>query len=178
MSPHRILLLSGSTRAGSTNTALLRAAVQVAGPGVTCRLWTDLTALPHFDPDDDVDPPPPAVAAMRAAIADADAVLVCTPEYAGALPGSFKNLLDWTVGGTETSGKPFAWANASGRPGGAAGAHEELRVVLSYTGATVVDAACRAIPVGRADIVDGVVVDEGARAALADALQALADAAS
>lgn len=43
--------------------------------------------------------------------AAADAVLFCTPEYAGALPGSFKNLLDWTVGGGETYGKPAAWIN-------------------------------------------------------------------
>jgi chromate reductase, NAD(P)H dehydrogenase (quinone) len=173
----RILLLSGSTRSASTNTALLRAAREVASTDVECELWTDLTALPHFDPDDDVDPLPPAVVAMRAAIAGADAVLVCTPEYAGALPGSFKNLLDWTVGGTETSDKPFGWINASGRPGGATGAHDELRTVLTYTDARIVPEACRAIPVQRADVVDGVVAAEQVRAGLAEVLGALAVAA-
>ena len=48
-------------------------------------------------------------AALRAALAAADGVLFCTPEYAGALPGSFKNLLDWTVGGGEMYGQPVAW---------------------------------------------------------------------
>ncbi|MDO9406839.1 NADPH-dependent FMN reductase [Patulibacter sp.] len=176
MSDVRILLLTGSTRAASTNTALLRAAAEVAPEDVRATLWAGLTELPHFDPDDDVDPLPAPVARMRAAIAQADAVLVCTPEYAGALPGSFKNLLDWTVGGTETSGKPFGWVNASGRPGGATGAHEELRTVLSYTDARLVDAACVAVPVHRADVVDGVAVDRDARAALVVVLAALVDA--
>ncbi|WP_211241767.1 NADPH-dependent FMN reductase [Patulibacter minatonensis] len=178
MSPVRILLLSGSTRSASTNTALLRAAAEVAPVDVEPVLWTDLMALPHFDPDDDVEPLPAAVARMRGAIADSGAVLVCTPEYAGALPGSFKNLLDWTVGGTETSAKPFGWINASGRPGGAAGAHDELRTVLTYTDARIVPEACRAIPVQRADVVDGVVVVEPVRAATAEVLRALAAAAA
>ncbi|HEU0128218.1 MAG TPA: NAD(P)H-dependent oxidoreductase, partial [Pseudonocardiaceae bacterium] len=75
-------------------------------------------------------------------------MLFCTPEYAGALPGSFKNLLDWTVGGVEICDKPSAWINASSRgPDGAAGAHESLRAVLSYTGAAIIEAACTTIPV-------------------------------
>lgn len=177
MSGVRILLLSGSTRTASTNTALLRAAAEVAPQGVSTTLWTDLTALPHFDPDDDVAPLPAPVARMRAAIAEADAVLVCTPEYAGALPGSFKNLLDWTVGGTETSATPFGWVDASGRPGGAAGAHAELRTVLTYTDARIVDEACVAIPVQRADVVDGVVTAPSPREALAAVLVTLVAAA-
>ena len=95
----RILLISGSTRGASTNTALLRTACDVSPRGVEPELYDGLTGLPHFNPDDDADPLPPAVADLRARIAAADAVLFCTPEYAGALPGSFKNLLDWTVGG-------------------------------------------------------------------------------
>ena len=73
-----------------------------------------MTDLPHFNPDDDHDPLPHAVADLRARIGAADAVLICTPEYAGALPGTFKNLLDWSVGGPEMYGKPVAWVNASG----------------------------------------------------------------
>jgi hypothetical protein len=76
---------------------------------------------------------PPSAAELRRQLRDADGVLICTPEYAGALPGSFKNLLDWTVGGGETYGKPVAWINASMR---ADGAHESLRAVLGYTGWT------------------------------------------
>ena len=95
----RILLISGSTRSGSTNTALLRTAAAAPPPGVEATLYAGMTDLPHFNADDDVDPLPPAVADLRRQIAAANAVLFCTPEYAGALPGTFKNLLDWTVGG-------------------------------------------------------------------------------
>lgn len=51
----------------------------------------DLESSPHFDPGRDIEPLDPAVAELRAAIGEAGAVLLCTPEYAGALPGSFKN---------------------------------------------------------------------------------------
>ncbi|MGW2723359.1 NADPH-dependent FMN reductase [Streptomyces sp. NPDC001492] len=106
-----ILLLSGSLRVGSTNEAVLRTARAVA-PSVPVRavLYDGLAGLPHFNPDDDVDPLPEAVAGLRAAIEGAAGVLVCTPEYAGTLPGAFKNLLDWTVGGTEICDKPVASA--------------------------------------------------------------------
>jgi len=74
-----------------------------------------------------------------------DAVLFCVPEYAGALPGSFKNLLDWTLGGG-TYGKPVAWINTSAGLG-AIDAHESLRRVLERTGTDIVDTACAHIPV-------------------------------
>jgi NAD(P)H-dependent FMN reductase len=172
----RILLLAGSTRAAASTTAVLRTAAAVAPGGAEGVLWTRLTELPHFDPDDDVEPLPAEVAALRAAIAGADAILVGTPEYAGALPGAFKNLLDWTVGGTETTDVPCGWINASGRPNGAAGAHAELRTVLGYTGCVVIDAACVTIPVSSANVVDGEVRDPATRTAIAEVLATLAAA--
>ena len=96
-----LLFVSGSTRAGSTNTAVLRTAQTVLPAGVTSVLYAGLAELPAFNPDDDYAPLPPTVADLRQHIAAANAVVFCTPEYAGALPGSFKNLLDWTVGGGE-----------------------------------------------------------------------------
>jgi chromate reductase, NAD(P)H dehydrogenase (quinone) len=79
-----------------------------------------LSVLPAFNPDDDRDPLPASVAELRAEIAAADAVIFCTPEYAGNPPGSRTNLLDWIVGGTEISAKPIVWINvaATGRGGG------------------------------------------------------------
>src|SRR5581483_2560142 len=105
--------------------------------GVTAELYGGLAALPAFNPDDDHDPLPPAVGELRARIAAADAVLFCTPEYAGTLPGSLKNLLDWTVGGGEMYGKPVGWINvaAEGRGSGAA---EHLAIVLGYVGTVAV----------------------------------------
>ena len=170
----RILLVSGSTRSGSTNTALLRTAREAPPPGVEAELYEGLAGLPHFNPDDDVEPLPPAVADLRARIAAADAVLFCTPEYAGALPGSFKNLLDWTVGGPEMYGKPVAWVNASASPTRAAKAHESLETVLRTIHADVVSEACRHVAVARGRVVDGRVTDPDARAGIAEVLAALA----
>jgi chromate reductase, NAD(P)H dehydrogenase (quinone) len=116
------------------------------------------------------------VAELRAAIRSADAVLFWTPEYAGSLPGSVKDLLDWTVGGGEMYGRPVAWINVSTRgPGGAAGAHQTLRTVLGYTGSDVVEAACAHIPVAREAVgPDGAVPDPALRGQVAAAVEALA----
>jgi chromate reductase, NAD(P)H dehydrogenase (quinone) len=162
-------------RAGSTNAAVLRTAMQVAPEGVDCRLYEGLDALPHFNPDDDWEPLPAAVADLRAQIDAADAVLFCTPEYAGALPGSFKNLLDWTVGGGEMYGRRVAWINASGLPTGAADAHASLRKVLGYLSAEIVEEACAHVPVPRHAVgEDGLIADPQLRERIAGALRALA----
>jgi chromate reductase len=174
--PTRILLVSGSMRAGSSNAAVLRTVRELAPEGVETELYERLATLPHFNPDDDHDPLDPAVVELRAAIAAADAVLFSTPEYAGALPGSFKNLLDWTVGGGEIYGKPVAWINASGlhAPTGGKDAHDSLRTVLGYTGGVIVEDACVRAPVARAMVGDdGVIADEVIRERLAETIEAL-----
>ncbi|MEU1822318.1 NAD(P)H-dependent oxidoreductase [Streptomyces abikoensis] len=146
--PPVILLLSGSLRAASSNESALRTAESMAASaGVRTVRYAGLADLPHFNPDDDHDPLPGPVVELRTAIAEAAAVLICAPEYAGTLPGSFKNLLDWTVGGTEICDKPVAWVNVApaGRGGGA---EATLRTVLSYTGAAIVEPACVRIALG------------------------------
>jgi NAD(P)H-dependent FMN reductase len=150
------------------------------GPaGVEASLYDGMTTLPHFNPDDDVDPLNPAVVDLRRRIAAADAVLFCTPEYAGALPGTFKNLLDWTVGGPEMYEKPVAWVNAAGSPTRAAKAHESLGTVLRTIHAEIVDEACRHIAVPRDRVgADGGVDDPEIRARIAEVLGALARHAS
>jgi NAD(P)H-dependent FMN reductase len=175
----RILLLSGSLRDGSTNTAVLRTARAIAPDDVDAVLYDGMAALPHFNPDDDPDGGPvhPAVADLRAALHAAAGVLICTPEYAGALPGSFKNLLEWTVGDASTYRKPVAWINASGvaAPTGGGDAHESLRKVLTYVGAEIVEEAVTRLPVGRAAIGDdGLVDDPATRDAIGAALVTLA----
>ncbi|MFD0398356.1 NADPH-dependent FMN reductase [Kitasatospora sp. NPDC059811] len=174
-----ILLLPGSLRAGSTNETVLRtaAAVAAATPGLRATYYAGLAGLPHFNPDHDTDPLPGPVAALRAAVEAADALLVCTPEYAGTLPGSFKNLLDWTVGGTEVADKPAGWINAAG-PGRGQGAEATLRTVLGYTGAAVVDGACVRIPLDRGAVgPDGLVADPLVRERIGEVLARLAAAA-
>ncbi|MFI9250977.1 NADPH-dependent FMN reductase [Streptomyces sp. NPDC053069] len=175
MSSPVILLLSGSLRKGSTSEAVLRTAQTVApSVGVDTVSYEDLARLPHFNPDDDTDPLPAPVAALRAALDRADGVLICTPEYAGTLPGSFKNLLDWTVGGTEICDKPAAWINAAA-PGRGQGAEATLRRVLGYTGAKVVEPACVRIPVGRDALdEDGLIADPAVRRQLGEVIRLLA----
>jgi NAD(P)H-dependent FMN reductase len=177
--PVEILLVSGSLRGGSGNSALLRTAAVLEVPGISTRLYEGMGDLPHFNPDDDPARLDPAVRELRATLAGSDAVLFSTPEYAGALPGSFKNLLDWTVGGGETYGMPVAWVNTAGpaAPSGGADAEASLRKVLGYTGAEVVEAAVARIPVPRDAVgAEGLVAAAAIRDPLAETLRALAAA--
>ena len=98
----RILGISGSLRRDSHNTALLRAAAELLPPGVELELYDDLRAVPPYDQDQD-DPAhhDPAVTRLKKSIADADAVLISTPEYNHSIPGALKNALDW-------ASRPFA----------------------------------------------------------------------
>ena len=172
--------MSGSLRGGSTNTALLRTARHLVPTGVVAVLYEGLYGLPHFDPDRD--PTPPPVAELRAAIRASDALVFCTPEYAGALPGSFKNLLDWTIGDHQPGSiyrKPVAWINASAAPTGAADAHDSLRKVLTYAHADIIDAACASVPVTRQSIgADGLIDDPAVRTAVVGVLTSLVAAVS
>ncbi|WAX55733.1 NAD(P)H-dependent oxidoreductase [Jatrophihabitans cynanchi] len=173
----RILLISGSTRAASTNSAFVRTAAACAPDGIRAEVYAGLTDLPHFNPDDDGPSLPAPVGELRAAVARSDAVLVCTPEYAGTLPGALKNLLEWLVGGTELTGKPVAWVNVAADERRGGGATATLQVVLGYIQAQLVEDACRHIPVTREAIGDdGLIGDAATRAAIADALAALAHA--
>ncbi len=170
----RVLVVSGSTRSASTNTALCHTAPLCAPLGVEVAVFDDCAVLPHFNPDEDRQPLPPPVVALRKAIADADAVLFCTPEYAGTLPGSLKNLLDWTVGGTEFTGKATAWVKVPADPRRGEGAHSTLATVLGYVQAEVVASACRHIPISREMVgPDGLIAHPAAREAISQTLRAV-----
>jgi chromate reductase, NAD(P)H dehydrogenase (quinone) len=109
-----ILGISGSLRTTSSNTTLLRAARALAPAHTEIILYTDLAALPHFNPDLE-DAEPLAVTKLRTHIRKADGLFISTPEYAHGVPGSLKNALDWLVGGSEFVDKPVALLNASSR---------------------------------------------------------------
>jgi chromate reductase len=171
----QVLMVSGSLRQQSTNTAVLRTARWLAPATVDAYIYEGLGGLPHFNPDNDVDPLPTAVADLRARIRAAEALVFSVPEYAGALPGSLKNLLDWTIGDDQPGsiyGKPVGWINAS--PRGAANAHDQLRQVLGYAHATIIEPACVHVSVTTAMIGDdGLITDAGIRAHIAEALTSL-----
>jgi chromate reductase, NAD(P)H dehydrogenase (quinone) len=174
----RVLLISGSLRQASTNTAVLRTAIGLAPDACAATLYSGMADLPAFNPDLDGEPLPPAVVGLRRQIREADALLFSTPEYAGALPGSFKNLLDRTVGDDSARSidkKPVAWLNVAAR--GAPHAHESLRRVLGYVGGDIVEEACLGVPVTNAMVgEDGLVTDHAVRRLIADAVGALAGA--
>jgi chromate reductase, NAD(P)H dehydrogenase (quinone) len=139
----RVLAISGSLRAGSHNTSLLRAAQALAPAGIDVELWDGLRAVPPYDADEDVEPAPAGVEALRDAIAEADALLIATPEYNSSIPGALKNALDWASRPFATNvlrGKPAAVIGSSTGHFGAVWAQAELRKVLGTIGARVVDA--------------------------------------
>lgn len=105
-----IIAISGSLRSASSNTALLRAAADLAPENVKITIYEGLDKLPYFSPELDGEGaiPPPTVAALRQQIKTADAVLFCTPEYAFGMPGVLKNALDWLVSSGEFVDKPTA----------------------------------------------------------------------
>jgi NAD(P)H-dependent FMN reductase len=172
----RLLLISGSTRRNSTNAAALDVVRRTAPPGSHAVIYQGLPGLPAFNPDDDIDPLPVPVRQLRAEIGAADAVVVSIPEYAGTLPGSVKNLLDWTVGGTELTGKPVAWINVAAA-GRGQGSVTTLESVLGYVGASVVADACLSIPVSRDALdTDGTLTDATVIAVLSEIWRTLATA--
>lgn len=157
-----LLHISGSTREGSINTAVLTTAATLLPSNWSPTTYTGLTQLPHFNPDLEQAGPPSTVVNLRTVIQASGALLISTPEYAGAMPGALKNLLEWTIGDTAMSGKPVGWLNPSTAPQRAAGTYRSLRTVLQYTGAVIVEEACLDIPVGRALISDTGTVDDPA----------------
>jgi NAD(P)H-dependent FMN reductase len=136
--PIRILAVSGSLRAASSNTALLEAARALAPEGVEITLYDGLATLPHFNPDlDGLDAgtAPPEVANFRVRLEASDGVMISSPEYAHGVPGAMKNAIDWVVSSGEIYDKPVALLNASM---GATHAYQSLAETLRTADADIV----------------------------------------
>jgi chromate reductase, NAD(P)H dehydrogenase (quinone) len=134
-----VLGISGSLRADSFNTALLRAAAGLLPAAARMPLYSDLALVPPYSEDADT---PPPVERLRAAIETADALLIATPEYNASIPGQLKNALDWASRPYPDSAlrrKPVAVVGASTGLFGAVWAQAELRKVLATAGADVLD---------------------------------------
>ena len=109
----KIIAISGSTRANSTNLQLIKAIADIAANKLEVEIFQGLTKIPHYNPDLDNDYPPLEVIAFRAKLKASDGILICTPEYAMGVPGTLKNAIDWTVSSMEFSNKPVALITAS-----------------------------------------------------------------
>jgi chromate reductase len=172
----RILGISGSFRRDSHNTRLLRAAAHVLPPGAELELFEGLAEVPPYCEDADANPAPEAVERLRGQIADADALLIATPEYNASIPGVLKNAIDWAsrpFPGNVLRGKPVVVIGASTGLFGAVWAQAELRKVLQHAGADVIE---EELPVGLADGAfrpDGELADPKLQGRLVDLVEAL-----
>ena len=172
----RILGIAGSLRRGSHNRKLLRAAGAALPPGAVFVEWDGLGGLPIFDEDLELTPPP-AAHEFLAAIEEADAVIIATPEYNASLPGGLKNALDWASRPHESNplrDKPALVMGASTGLFGAVWAQAEVRKVLKASGAHVLESE---LPVGLADgafTEDGALADPDLSSRLADVVSDLA----
>jgi chromate reductase len=168
----RVLAISGSVRRASSNSALVRAAAQLAPQGVEVSIYEGLDQLPPFNPDLDSDTPPMPVGAFRAALKSADAVLLSSPEYAHGVPGVLKNALDWVVGSGELVDKPVALLNASSR---ATRAWRSLVETLSVMSARVIREASITVALNGTGLdAEGIASDPQLAALVQSALHRLA----
>lgn len=125
----RLLAICGSLQARSANRAALAVIRSSATRlGATVDTFEELELIPAFNADR-AEPAPPAVAELRARLADADAVAIAAPEYAGGVAGAVKNATDWIVGSGELYAKPVAVVSC----GTSGGEHARRQLVQSLT---------------------------------------------
>jgi chromate reductase, NAD(P)H dehydrogenase (quinone) len=142
--PYRILAISGSLRAKSSNKTLLQAMAALAPAHVSFTIYEGLDTLPYFNPDLDTDEDVPVVVRdFRTLVGRMDGLVISSPEYAHGIPGVLKNALDWLVRSTEFPYKPVALINASAR---ATYAYASLTEVLTTMSAQIVPGASITIP--------------------------------
>jgi chromate reductase len=133
--PIHVLGFAGSLRRGSYNRALLRAAQEMAPAGMTIEVF-DLAPIPVYNADVEAEGDPEPVAAFKAAIRRADALLIACPEYNHGVPGVLKNAIDWASRpprGAALDRKPLALMGASPGMTGSARGQSQLRQAFVFT---------------------------------------------
>lgn len=151
----KVLAISGSLRAASINSGLLRTVARLAPPEIEVSACIVVGELPLFNPDLETQVPP-SVARLRAQVAAADALLIASPEYAHGVTGAIKNALDWLVSCEAFVNKPVAVLNASPR---AHHADAALRETLKTMSAVIVEAASLTIPLLGTNIAEADMAD-------------------
>jgi chromate reductase len=176
----RVLGISGSLRASSHNSALLRAAAERLPAGVELTPYEGLAEIPPYDEDVELDRVPAPVRELREAVREADAVLIATPEYNHSIPGQLKNALDWVsrpAGQSALNGTPAAVIGASTGMFGAVWAQAELRKVLGALGGRVLEAELPVAHAAELRIGDQLKLEPNQSAQLDDILAQLVEAA-
>lgn len=152
-----IAAISGSLRAASVNSAVLRVAAKLAPESVRVSLLDHVGGLPLFNPDLDNEAAPESVLAFRRKLTAADGVLIACPEYAHGVPGAMKNALDWVVASGELVNKPVALLNAAPR---ASLAQASLLETLTVMTAGIVTAASVTLPIAIKNITQAQIQDD------------------
>jgi NAD(P)H-dependent FMN reductase len=111
----QLLAISGSLRAASSNTALLRSMSRCLPPDCQLLVYDELGALPIFSPDREGEHTPPVVERLGRLVAESDGLVVASPEYVHGIPGGLKNLFDWLTSRFEIVDKPIMVVHASHR---------------------------------------------------------------
>lgn len=133
--PIRLVAISGSIRRASHCTAVLRSLAPLLPPTATLELFP-LDDVPMYNADLDGDSPPAAVAQLKAAIAGADGLVICSPEYNYGIPGVLKNAIDWASRpgfASPLKGKPALVMTASPGTAGGVRAQAQIRDALAAT---------------------------------------------
>lgn len=153
----KIIAISGSTRAQSSNLSLIMAIAELTTELFEITVFNDIAGIPHFNPDLNTDNPPQAVTDFKNKLRAADGILICTPEYAMGVPGTLKNAIDWTVSSCEFSHKATALITASsvGQKG-----HAALMETLKVLEASITDETQLIIPFVKTKVKDNKITDE------------------
>ena len=175
--PIHLVAISGSLRRGSHCTAVLRSLQPLLPPGAMLQL-APLNDIPLYNADLDGEQAPAAVAQLKSAIADADGLVLCSPEYNYGMPGVLKNAIDWASRpgfASPLKGKPALIMTASPGTAGGVRAQAQIRDALAATLARPLVRQHIAIASVATRLQDGQWVDEATRAMLQAGLQELAD---
>ncbi len=162
----KILAISGSLRQNANSTLLARSAAELTADGTELTVFDALGSIPGFDQDLEPDHVPEPVEQLRRQVAEADALLIVTPEYNASIPGALKNAIDWAsrpTGSSALMGKPAAIVSSSPSPFGGAWANQHVRKVFSITGTPVVETE---LAIGKVDAKfgsDGELVEQDTR---------------
>jgi chromate reductase len=171
----RVMGIAGSIRRGSFNRALLDAAVELAPEGMRIEPWDRLREVPHYDGGLETDAlRPEPVEELKRRIAEADGLLLVTPEYNYSVPGVLKNAIDWASRPGYKSvfvGKPVAIIGASASAMGTARAQIHLREIMYATLARVMPHPGVLVNLAPQKFQDGRLTDEPTRTFLANFLR-------
>ena len=176
----RLVAISGSLRKASFNTALMRAAIAMAPDGVEI-VEGSIRGIPLYDGDLEAESGvPEAATRLKELVAEADGVMLFTPEYNNSIPGTFKNAIDWITRPSSDiarvfGNKPFAITGASPGNFGTLLSQEAWLPVMRTLGTRPWFGQKLMVSKAGSVFADGVIVDEATEKKLRSFVEGFAD---